>query len=269
MPHNGNYSSTVRRIAHVSLLITLSVVIRNFSYMFYIGGVGAIRVSFSGVFTRMAAIIFGPFYGGLASGIQDILGYLIKPEGPFIPWLTVSAVASGALAGFLWRITENADHYRWGRYFLLFFACIGLIGGTNQLVISLWPYSAWAMSLEAMGNSKKLVSEGLILFAAIGMGLYLLDVLLRRISEKWRIKDYFFRVLFAAGLSGLFLTTVNTWIIRLTFPELAEINFLVFWIPRVIKEALVVVIQSYVISFLLAVYNRYFRIGPAQNRQVR
>ena len=62
--------NAVKRIVHVSLLITLAVIIRNFSYSFYIGGVLTTRISFSGIFTRMAAILFGPVYGGLASGIR-------------------------------------------------------------------------------------------------------------------------------------------------------------------------------------------------------
>lgn len=261
MPKNRNYSSAIRRIAHVSLLITLAVVIRNFSYMFYIGGIAAVRVNFSGIFTRMAAILFGPLYGGLASGIQDVIGYLVKPEGPFIPWLTLSATAAGVLAGFLWRLSQKAESSSSGKYYILFFACTGFLGGINRLVITRWPGSGWGRFLGAMGNNKDLISSGLMVFAAIGMGLYLLNVLLKRFSVKLHVNGYFYRVLLSVGLSGLFLTTVNTWIIRATFPELAEIDFLVFWIPRVIKEAFVVIIQAYVISFLLVVYNRYFSGG--------
>jgi|BioPla2DNA2_1021312.scaffolds.fasta_scaffold44714_2 ECF transporter S component (folate family) len=258
--------NAVKRIVHVSLLITLAVVIRNFSYSFYIGGVLTTRISFSGIFTRMAAILFGPVYGGLASGIQDVIGYLLKPEGPFLPWLTLTAIAGGVLAGFLWRLAERADHSMAGRYYLLLFACIGFIGGINQLVLSQWSESKWGQLLNGMGNNKDLASMGLIIFACIGIALYLLNMLLRRISAKWQLNGYFFRILFAVGLSGLLVTTLNTWILQITFPELAQIDFLVFWIPRVIKEAFVVIVQSYIISFLLSIYNRYFKAEPVLSR---
>ena len=38
--------NAVKRIVHVSLLITLAVIIRNFSYSFYIGGVLTTRSVF-------------------------------------------------------------------------------------------------------------------------------------------------------------------------------------------------------------------------------
>lgn len=258
--------SAIKRIAHVSLLITLAVVVRNLSYSFYIGSVLAARISFSGIFTRLAAILFGPAYGGLASGIQDVIGYLIKPEGPFIPWLTLTAITGGVLAGVLWRISGKTESSQAGRYYLLFFAVIGLIGGINQLVLLQWPGSGWSSLLAGLGNNRDLASLGLIIFAGIGIALYLLNMLIRRIGAKWHVNECFFRVLLAVGLSGLLVTTLNTIVLRLVFPELAQIDFLVFWIPRVIKEAFVVTVQAYVVSFLLPIYNRYFRVEPVLGR---
>lgn len=258
--------SSIKKLVQVSLLITLAVVVRNFSYSIYIGSVLATRVSFSGVFTRLAAILFGPFYGGLASGIHDVLGYLLKPEGPFIPWMTLSAVAGGAVAGYLWRWSGKTDHAKAGKLYLLFFAGVGLIGGINQLFLSLWPESLWGRFLGSIGNNRDLAALGLIVFAGIGIALYLFNLLIRRINSKWQVNEYFFRVLLSAGVSGILVTTLNTWIIRGIFPELAQIDFLVFWIPRVIKEAFVVVVQAYLIAFLLPVYNRHFRVEPVLSR---
>ncbi|NLW02095.1 MAG: folate family ECF transporter S component [Clostridiaceae bacterium] len=258
--------SAIKRIAHVSLLITLAVVVRNLSYSFYIGSVLATRISFSGIFTRLTAILFGPVYGGLASGIQDVIGYLLKPEGPFIPWLTLTAIIGGVLAGFLWRVLERTDNSLAGKYYLLFFACIGLFGGINQLILLKWPGSGWGSLLAGLGNNRDLASLGLIIFAGIGISLYLLNMLIRRIGAKWQVNGFFTRVLFTVGLSGLLVTTLNTLVLRMVFPELAQIDFLVFWIPRAIKEAFVVIVQSYIVSFLLPIYNRYFRSEPVLSR---
>jgi len=254
--------NAARRIAHVSLLITLAVVVRNLSYSIYIGGVLASRINFSGIFTRLAAILFGPVYGGLASGIQDVIGYLLRPEGPFIPWLTLTAIAGGAVAGFLWKVSDRTDNSQAGRYYLLFFACMGLICGINRRVLFMRPESGWCGMLAGLGNNRELASLGLIVFAGIGIALYLLNMLFRRISAKWQVNVYFVRVLFTVGLSGLLVTTLNTFIIRSIFPELGQIGFLAFWIPRLIKEAFVVVAQSYVVALLLPIYNRYFRFEP-------
>ncbi|HBM81036.1 MAG TPA: ECF transporter S component, partial [Clostridiaceae bacterium] len=48
---------------------------------------------------HMPAILFGPLYGGIASGILDVLGYMLKPDGAYIPWLTVTAIAGGIITG--------------------------------------------------------------------------------------------------------------------------------------------------------------------------
>ncbi|HOL85465.1 MAG TPA: folate family ECF transporter S component [Thermoclostridium caenicola] len=256
----------VKRIAHVSLLITLAIVIRNLSYSFYIGSIMATRISFSGIFTRMAAILFGPVYGGLASGILDIIGYLIKPEGPFIPWLTLTAIIGGVVAGFLWRWTGKADSIKAGRCYLLFFACIGLIGGINLLVLSVWPDSFWGRVLDGIGKNKDLAASGLVVFAGIGFALYLFNLLIKRLNSKWQVNEQFFRVLLTVGVSGLLVTTLNTWILQAVFPELAAIDFLVFLIPRLIKEAFVVLVQAYLVTFLLSIYNRYFVVEPVPSR---
>lgn len=70
-------------------------------------GAGGIRVGLTGVLTAFPAILFGPFYGGAASMICDLAGHLIKPEGAYIPWLTLTAFAGGFLKGVLWRLLKG------------------------------------------------------------------------------------------------------------------------------------------------------------------
>ena len=67
-------------------------------------GAGGMRIGLTGVITAFPAILFGPFYGGAASMICDLAGHLIKPEGAYIPWLTLTAFAGGFLKGVLWRL---------------------------------------------------------------------------------------------------------------------------------------------------------------------
>lgn len=67
-------------------------------------GAGGMKVSMAGVFTAFPAFLFGPLYGGAASALSDLLGYIIRPDGAYIPWLTLTAFAGGCIKGLLWRL---------------------------------------------------------------------------------------------------------------------------------------------------------------------
>jgi hypothetical protein len=51
----------------------------------------------AGIFSSLPAIFFGPVFGGASSGIIDILGFLLKPTGPYMPEMTAAAIAGGVL----------------------------------------------------------------------------------------------------------------------------------------------------------------------------
>lgn len=54
-------------------------------------------------------------------------------------------------------------------------------------------------------------------------------------------------------LSGLFVTTVNTWILRSFLPAWEGRMFMILWIPRVAEELIVCMVQAYIISLLYGV----------------
>ena len=65
-------------------------------------GAGGMKVGLAGIFTAFPAFMFGPVYGGITSALSDILGYLIKPDGAYIPWLSLTAFLGGFLKGLIW-----------------------------------------------------------------------------------------------------------------------------------------------------------------------
>jgi hypothetical protein len=60
------------------------------------------RVGVSGIFAAMPAILFGPLYGAIVYGLSDVLGYLLKPTGAYLPLMTVIVAAGGLVRGILW-----------------------------------------------------------------------------------------------------------------------------------------------------------------------
>ena len=65
-------------------------------------GAGGMKVGLAGIFTAFPAFMFGPVYGGITSALSDILGYLIKPDGAYIPWLSMTAFLGGFIKGLIW-----------------------------------------------------------------------------------------------------------------------------------------------------------------------
>ena len=61
------------------------------------------ELQFSFSFLPLAAggMLYGPVAGGMIGVISDILGYFVRPNGPFFPGFTLSALISGLMYGFL------------------------------------------------------------------------------------------------------------------------------------------------------------------------
>ena len=55
-----------RRIIQTALLIALALAVRSLSVMSTFMGAPGLRISCAQVFSRMPALLFGPFFGGLA-----------------------------------------------------------------------------------------------------------------------------------------------------------------------------------------------------------
>lgn len=248
-----------KRIIQTGLFLALALVIRNLAYMIYIGGAPGMRVSFSGIFTKLPALLFGPMYGGMAAGIVDVLGYMMKPEGGFIPWLTVTAVFGGLLTGLLWKLFKNLNYKKVQVGFLIFFVVAGVIGLVNHIAIFLYPNSYLGKAIINIGKSKDFASIGLEVISLIGLAILSIDVIIRKKQNNFIIHENFLKVLIATGIAGIIVTTLNTYILQIFIPALGKRGFMVFWIPRLIQEILMSIIQAYIISFLLSIYYKVIR----------
>lgn len=245
---------SVKTIVQAGLLIALALVIRNLSYMVYFGGAPGMRVGFSGIFTKMIALLFGPILGGVASGIVDIMGFVLNPQGAYIPFLTCSAVLGGILTGALWSYIKNVDMKKIQTFFICFFALTGFFGIMNYLICHFAPNSFWANTIIKLGKYKDFATIGLSVIAIIGLLLFVIGIGLKKFFIHIDFQYDFLKILIVTGISGLIVTTLNTFILQLFIPGLGKIGFLAFWIPRVIQEIFMTIIQSYIVSLLLAIY---------------
>lgn len=75
-------------------------------------GADGLKISFGGIFTFFPAIMFGPIYGGISSALCDIIGCIIKPTGPYIPWFTIVAFIGGYLKGLIWQVLVKKKEWK-------------------------------------------------------------------------------------------------------------------------------------------------------------
>lgn len=258
------YSQTIRKIVQTALLISLAIVARNLSVMVNIMGASGMRVGFSQVFSRMPAFLFGPVFGGIATGIVDILGYLIRPEGAFIPLLTLTQVLDGVIIGLVFKGIKNIDIKKLRSTMWISFTTIGALGLMNIAISRFLSESSIAIGLNSLGAKKDYLLRGLVAISVIALLLLTLNHIIRKKFPEASIHKYYLKILLAFGMAGIPITILNTYILINFIPQLNNIAFTIFLIPRLIEEILMTVILSYIMSFLMSVYDKLIKKPNAE-----
>ena len=105
----------LRRMLVSALLLAIALVLKTFfSIDIPLLGENGMSVGIAGVFSMLPSILFGPFYGAAVSGLSDLLGYIIKPGGAYMPLLTLTAALGGFLRGgiFVWLKNRSEGKLR-------------------------------------------------------------------------------------------------------------------------------------------------------------
>ncbi|MCL2337942.1 MAG: ECF transporter S component, partial [Firmicutes bacterium] len=98
----------VRRITISAVFLSISLVLKTaFSFYIPIFGQNGMSVGLSGIFSMMPSILFGPVYGAVVAGLSDLMGYLIKPTGSYLPLMTLIVAAGGFIRGVLWQVLRD------------------------------------------------------------------------------------------------------------------------------------------------------------------
>lgn len=277
----------VRRITISAVFLSISLVLKTaFSFYIPVFGQNGLRVGISGVFSIMPSILFGPVYGAVVSGLADLLGYLIKPVGTYIPLMTLVVAAGGFLRGVLWRTLSKRDSKRMRLLMAALSVLLLLTGIGNIVIISSDGIDKDFYSHVQKENintdnmhlvSKLLVTRtidtkdpagniashitfltaGIIGSAALGLLLLSADLLLSSKLHYDKHKGKIPQLLIAMVGSGLMVTTLNTIVLRETiFTAWKLLPFTVVWLPRVIEELLSNTVKAYFVAILLGIYRQ-------------
>lgn len=236
MINNKTQPKEIQKLVQSGLLLSIALVIRSLSYSIHLGGVPTVRIGFAGCFTRFVGILFGPIYGGSVSGLADFLGYLIKPEGGYIPWLTITSIGGGVLSALLWKWMQDIPKKQLQKILLIMFVTLTLVSIINQ--------------------AANLTEYEFTWIPIIGLVFLAIDFYVSKKGALQQSQLYFLKLLIALGVSGIALTTVNTYILKLFIPTLSGKGFVLLWMPRLIKELIIIPIEAYIITILLYIYKK-------------
>lgn len=281
----------LKKIVISAMFLAIAVSLNTLS-SFYIPlfGANSVRVSFGGVFTLFPSILFGPLYGAVVGGLSDLIGYILKPTGAYIPFLTLTAALGGALQGFLWMLLKKKNDRSLRIIMASTFTIIGIYGIISHISLSadgimngLIAFEENMPTREATnlllgGGTLAFPTRVVILFAqfakpgeyAAELAMYsnmltigpeilalsgLAITLLRfKKTDKANIGVSPFTFTAVMLISRIVISTLNTVILMIYIPSLAQRAFMLLWIPRIIKEVFVCAVQSYIAIALYGVY---------------
>lgn len=239
-----------RRLAVASLLLALSVMINYFRVTIPVGGAPVLRISPGGPFLRYIGILFGPLYGGIAFGLSDLIGFVLKPENGFIWPLTVVEILKGAAIAWLWQKLRNTNFKVYNKFYVMLFILLVITGSINYIAINYFPQSVYTEFISIIGKDTDYVGIGLIIAGFTGLFLSFIVLLLRKIIRDTEFFVNYLILIIAIGMPCLLATTVNTFILK-SYLFLPDRAIIFLWLPRIIKELIMVLYNTYVICFLM------------------
>lgn len=278
-------SIRLRRMLVSALLLAIALVLKTFfSINIPLLGENGMSVGVAGVFSMLPSILFGPYYGAAVSGLSDLLGYIIKPDGAFMPLLTLTAALGGFLRGFLYIRLKDKKSVRL-RVLVSIMTALMLVLGVGSVICmrvdgidgtfydrvtpeetaamtDLTPISSLLIARTAStknpsGNLASYIvslTGGPLTCAAFCLLILLADRIIDRYFAANRAKINTLAILLAVSVSGVIVTTLNTVILReMLFASWKVIPFAVLWLPRAIEELLAGVVKVCFMGMLTAV----------------
>jgi len=254
-----------QKLATASILLAFAVVIAMFAITIPVGGVPALRISFAGIFNNTTAILFGPMYGGLARGLQDMLNHFINPMGAFLWPITLVAFARGAATGWMWLKVRNVKPRVYSVVYATVFAAILAFGLFNLAMQLFAPESAYILAItprEGQGlffaTAYYVSSWGLIVAGLIGLIPQIVVYKVSTKNENHKFYDRFIKFLVAVMVPGLIFNSVNSLILFFTAVSPAAMGrgFVYWWAPRFFEEIITSMIIVYIMVVLMEVYEK-------------
>ena len=153
--------SRTRTITTVGLLLAIQMVLSSYGV---IEITDSMKISLAHLAVAPTAILFGPVAAGVQGALSDILGFLLKPTGPYFPGFTLSAALLGVIYGLLLYKTRRAP---WQIIAARVIVClfVNILLNTVFLTMLYGPSRLATLPLRALKNIIQLPIDCLLLSA--------------------------------------------------------------------------------------------------------
>ncbi len=100
MKSSADELKSVSTVSVAGMLVAISIVLSFLRVVIS----SVLEISFAFLPLAAGGLLYGPVVGGIMGILSDVLGYFIRPNGPFFPGVTLNALISGLLYGlFLYK----------------------------------------------------------------------------------------------------------------------------------------------------------------------
>ena len=124
----------------------------------------SLKISLAHLALAPTAMLFGPVAAALQGALSDILGFLLKPTGPYFPGFTISAALGGVIYGaFLFESDRKLWQIVLARAVIMVFVNIAL--NTFFLTMLYGPSQAAMLPVRALKNAMQFPIDCLLLTA--------------------------------------------------------------------------------------------------------
>lgn len=239
-----------------ALCIALSIILKTLGISLTGGGIVIMKINFSAIFYILPGLLFGPFYGAIAGGASDILGFLMKPTGAYMPVFTLTNIIAGFLPALFWKNIKLKSISILKKIYVIFFSIIFISGTVNYILIKFLYNLPIARVLTSLGKKSQYTGIGFILIALLGMTVFMLNEIIEKKSKKnYYLCNNFFKLIMSIGISGIIVSTLNTIFMLVFTPALVASGFMVLWLPRIVQTIIMTMLNAYLLSMLMYLYN--------------
>ena len=246
-----------RKLVLTGLYVAVAVIMSLFDIPVPIGGAIGLRISLSGIVSKIPAVLYGPVWGMVVSGVTDVLCHFAKPEGAFNIFFTLTAALGGFMVGGLsgvFKVDTPVSKKGFFRKFVITTVFWGLIGFVNYGILTFLPQLAYSKFLLSFGVTKSgmavidYIDFALISVFIITTVICLINLCYKKLSHN--TNEMFIKLLIVLLISNIIVTTINSFIILRMYIT-SDIALLVFYIPRLTEEVIVTCIQAAGMTYLL------------------
>ena len=167
LSHVKNQFSSSSRALRITRTLTTAGILLAIQMVLSSYGVievsDSLKISLAHLAVAPTAILFGPVVAGLQGALSDLLGFLLKPSGPYFPGFTLSAALLGVVYGLLLYKTKRSA---WQIIAARVIVCVVINIGLNTLFLTMLygPSRLATLPVRAMKNLIQLPVDCFLLY---------------------------------------------------------------------------------------------------------